>query len=96
MASKIKIKVIDKESNFRLWLPAIPFWLITFLSSLALKFKPIILKNADDLDEDSKMLFEVLDSNIIKQFIYELKANGKFDLVDISAGDGTTVKISIL
>lgn len=50
MASKIKISVVDKESNFRLWLPPIPFWLITSLTSIALRFAPRIIKDTGDED----------------------------------------------
>lgn len=98
MASKIKIriKVIDDENNFRLWLPAIPFWLITSLTSLALKFKPMILENINNLGDDGRMFLEQLDSRMIKEFIREFKRYGKFNLVDISTGNGTEVKISII
>lgn len=95
MASKIKIRVVDKKSNFKLWLPAIPFWLIASLSSLGLKFKHIIIKDIDHSDEDIKLFSELLDSGVIKDLINELKANGKFDLIDLSTGDGTMVKISV-
>ena len=95
MASKIKIRVVDKKSDFKLWLPAIPFWLIISLSSLGLKFKDTIVKNIDDSDEGIKLFSELLDSGIIKDLINELKANGKFDLIDLSTGDGTIVKISV-
>lgn len=93
---KIKIKVVDENKKFRLWLPAIPFWLITSLSSLALRFKPMILRNTHDIDEDSRLLLEALDSGMIKELINELRANGRFHLVDLSTGDGTEVKISIV
>lgn len=98
MASKIKIniKVMDDEKNFRLWLPAIPFWLITSLSSLALKFKPMILRKIPDLNEEAKVFLNQLDSKMIKELIRELRKYGKFHLVDISTGDGTEVKISIV
>lgn len=96
LASRIKIRVIDEKSNFRLWLPTIPFWLITSFSSLALKFKPTMIRKIGDSDEDTKVFLEALDSRMIKELIHELKANGKFDLVDLSTGDGTIVKISVL
>jgi hypothetical protein len=95
MASKIKIRVVDKKSNFKLWLPAIPFWLIVSLSSLTLKFKHIIIKDTDHSDKDIKLILELLDSGIIKDLINELKGNGKFDLIDLFTGDGTMVKISV-
>ncbi|WMM24698.1 hypothetical protein RBU61_17490 [Tissierella sp. MB52-C2] len=96
MAPKIKIRVVDKKSNFKLWLPAIPFWLIVSLSSLALKFKDVIVKNIDGSDEGIKLVLELLDSEIIKDLINELKGNGKFDLIDLFTGDGTMVKISVI
>lgn len=96
LASKIKIRVVDEKNNFRLRLPSIPFWLITSSLSLALRFKPVIMRNINDSDEDTKALLEILDSGMIKDLIHELKANGKFDLVDLSTGDGTIVRVSIL
>ena len=95
-ASKIKIIVIDKKSNYNLRLPAIPFWLISFLGSTGMKFKSIALKNSDSLDEYSKRFLEELDSRDIRDLIKELKKHGPFDLIDVSTGDGTIVKISIL
>ncbi len=96
MASRIKIKVVDNENNFKLRLPAIPFWLITSLSSLVLRFKPIIINNVANLDEEGKFFLEQMDRKVIKELINELKRNGRFDLVDVSTGNGTMVKISIL
>ncbi len=96
MASRIKIKVVDTKSDFRLRLPSIPFWLIIFLSSIALKFKNVALRNINDLDDNAKFFLKQLDNRMIKDLIYELKSHGKFDLVDLSTGDGTMVKISIL
>lgn len=96
MASKIKIKVIHNESNFKLRLPGIPFWLIIVLCSIALKFKDVAIRNMNNLDEDSKFFLNQLDSKVIRDLIRELRLHGKFDLVDVSTGDGTMVKISIL
>ncbi|WP_313755912.1 hypothetical protein [Tissierella sp.] len=95
LASKIKIKIVDKNSNFKLWIPSIPFWLITFLSHITLKFKNIAIRDVDYPDDDIKFFLKQLDNKMIKNVIYELKSYGKFDLVDISTGDGTIVKISI-
>lgn len=96
MATRIKIKVIDKKNNLYLKLPGIPLWLISSLSNLALMCKPIALKYADDLDEELKKILQEIDHNTIRELIDTLKMNGQFDLVDISTGDGTEVKISIL
>lgn len=95
LASKIKIRIVDKSSNFKLWIPSIPFWLITFLSHITLKFKDITLRNGNYLDDDIKLSLKQLDNKTIKDLISELKSYGKFDLIDISTGDGTIVKISI-
>lgn len=98
MASRIKIKirVVDEDKDFKIWLPAIPFWVITSLSSIALRFKSRILKNASNLDEDSRKFLDVLDSGMIRQLFEELKMLEKFDLVDLSTGSGTKIKISVL
>ncbi|CAK7048373.1 hypothetical protein CIW83_00085 [Tissierella sp. P1] len=96
MTSRIKIKVVDMKSNFRLRLPSIPFWFITVLFSIALKFKDRAIINMDDLDNDAKFFLEQLDYRMLKDLIYELKSQSSFDLVDISTGDGTMVKISII
>ena len=96
MATRLKIKVIDKEKNLDLRLPSIPFWLITSLCSLAFTFKPFLLKYADDLDEEAKAILKELDYKSIKEVFDVLKSNCQFDMVDISSGDGTEVKISIL
>ena len=95
LASKIKIRIVDKNSNFKLWIPSIPFWLITFLSHIILKFKDIAIKNVNYLDDDITFSLKQLNSKMVRDLIYELKSYGKFDLIDISTGDGTIVKISI-
>lgn len=96
MANRIKIKVIDNKSNFRLRLPSIPFWIIITLVNFAFLFKPVFLKYAGDLDEDAKFILKELDSKSVNELFNTLRSCGRFDLVDISTGDGTEVKISIL
>lgn len=54
------------------------------------------MKYADDLDEEAKAILKELDYKSIKEVFDVLKSNGQFDMVDISSGDGTEVKISIL
>jgi hypothetical protein len=95
-ASKIKITVVDKNNNYNLRLPAIPLWLLSFLGSIGMRFKSIALKNSDNLDQYSKKFLEELNSKDVKKLIKELKRYGPFDLIDVSTGDGTIVKISIL
>lgn len=96
MARRIKIKVIDKDKDLNLRLPSIPFWLITSMCSLAFTFKPFLLKYVDDLDEEARAVLKELDYKSIKEVFDILRSNGQFDLVDISSGDGTEVKVSIL
>lgn len=92
-SSKIKIIIKDKDTNLRL--PAMPFWLISSLISFALMFRPLIIKS-DSVDERTKFIFKNLEKKMIKEIINELKLYGPFDLVDISKGTQTKVKISIL
>ena len=94
-ASKIKIIVIDPKNNFRLRLPAINLGFLSFIASSALLFKPFILKNAE-FDDESINVIDAIDRDMIKEILDELKSFGPFDLVDISTGDGTQIKISTL
>ncbi|NLY86160.1 MAG: hypothetical protein GX077_07400 [Tissierellia bacterium] len=96
MATRIKIKVIDKNNNLNIRLPGIPFWLISSLCNFAFLLKSIILKHADDLDEETRAILNELDYKSIKEIFDVLRSYEQFDLVDISSGDGTEVKISIL
>lgn len=96
MATRIKVTVIDKKENVNLRLPGIPFWIISSLFNLALLFKPLVLKYADDLDEQARFALEELDYGTIKEIFDVLRSYEKFDLVDMSNGEGTQVKISIL
>ena len=57
--------------------------------------KPIILKYAE-LDENIKNIIQKIDRSMIDELLRELKSIGPLDLVDVSTGDGTKVKISTL
>lgn len=92
-SSKIKIIVIDKDTNIKL--PGMPFWLISSLVSFAFIFKPLLIR-ANSIDDETKIILQKLDKIMVKEIINELKFYGPFDLVDISQADGTRVKISIL
>nr|WP_300005521.1 hypothetical protein [Tissierella sp.] len=92
-SSKIKIIIKDKDTNLRL--PAMPFWFISSLISFALMFKPLIVKS-DSVDERTRFIFENLEKEMIREIINELKLYGPFELVEISKGTQTKVKISIL
>jgi len=96
LANRIKIRVIDKKKNINLRLPSIPFWLINSLCNFAFLLKPIILKYADDLDEEARVVLEELDYKSIKEIFDVFRSYEQFDLVDLSTADGTEVKISIL
>lgn len=99
MASKIKIKVFESESNKKINLPAIPFWLLSIMTSIGLGTKRFWL-NAENISKEQVDFFENLDNKEVKKFIKEirkeLKSHKKFDLVDIKTGSGTSIKISIL
>ena len=92
-ARKIKVIVIDPKSDKKIRIPAMHFGFISFIVSLALLFKPLVLRNSK-LDDDTINIINAID--MIKEIINEFKSFGPFDLVDISTGDGTKVKISIL
>ncbi|MFA5577257.1 MAG: hypothetical protein WCZ27_09570 [Tissierellaceae bacterium] len=96
MANRIKIKVIDSKSNFRLRLPSIPFWLIISMINLAFLFKPLVLRHLDGLDQGTRVALDKFDSESIRELFDGLRRCGRFDLLDLSTGDGTEVKISIL
>lgn len=93
-ATKLKISIVDEGKHINI--PGIPFWLISFLVDLGLGLSSIVLKFIKDIDEDTKMILNSIDRKDIKLLIRELKNYGPFDLVDISEGDGTEVRISIL
>lgn len=94
-ASKIKITVIDPENDKKVRIPAIYFGFISFMASSALLFKPLILKNRP-LDDEAIKVIDLIDREMIREILDELKSYGPFDLVDISSDDGTKVKISTL
>lgn len=93
-ARKIKISIVDEGKHINI--PGIPFWLINFLVDLGLGLGSIAIKFAKDIDEDAKKILNAIDRKDIKLLIRELKNNGPFDLVKVSEGHGTKVKISIL
>lgn len=93
-ARRIKISIIDQGKAINI--PAIPFWLINFLVDLGFGIASITLKFVKSIDEDVKKALSLIDRRDLKLLIKELKKYGLFDLVDISEGDRTRVKISIL
>ncbi|MDR7869808.1 MAG: hypothetical protein RIN55_03050 [Tissierellaceae bacterium] len=94
-ASKIKIVVIDPESDLNLHLPAVRFGFLSFMASSALLFKPFMLRN-NELNDNAFNVINKFDKEMIKEIIRELKSIGPLDLVDISTGNGTQIKISTL
>ena len=94
-ASKIKIIVIDPKNNFRLRLPALHFSIISFMASSALLFRPFILNNSP-LDDKAMNVIHMIDRKMISEILDEFKSIGPFELIDISTGDGTQVKIYTL
>lgn len=95
-ASKLKIKIKDRDSNKRINIPGIPFWLITSLGSLGLTVTKLVANKSDTLDDETKQYLKILDEINIKELLGELKNYGPFDLVNVFEEDGDEVKISIL
>lgn len=95
-ASKLKIKIKDSDSNKKINLPGIPFWLITSLGSLGLTITKFTINKSDTLDDETKHYLKVLDELNLKELLGQLKNYGTFDLVDILEEDGDEVKISII
>lgn len=93
-ASKLKIIVKDESQNLRL--PAIPFWLLDLLIGMGLGLGTITLKFIKDIDDDTRLILESINSKDLRKIINELKRHGPFEMVDIKDGNNTTVKISIL
>jgi len=93
-AKKIKISITDKEKHINI--PAIPFCIISFLVDLGFGIGAIAVKFMKDMDEDLKEALNLIDKRDIKLLINELKKYGPFDLVNISEGNRTRVRISIL
>lgn len=93
-ATKLKISIVDEGRYINI--PGIPFWLISFLVNLGLGIGSIALKFVKDMDEDTIRILDSIDRKDIKLLIKELKSYGPFDLVNVSEGNGTKVRISIL
>ncbi|NMB07424.1 MAG: hypothetical protein GX981_03410 [Tissierellia bacterium] len=93
---KIKIHIVDKSEDTNIKIPAIPFWLINFLISLGLGLGSIAARFVDDIDEDLKMILEIIDSKDLKIITNELRKHGPFNMVEIKEGDNTEINIRIL
>lgn len=94
---KIKVFIYDSEDDRTIKLPAIPFGLITSLSSFALWISSIALKNSKELDNDSKKAIEVLKDVDVKEVLNALRNCPPCELVNVYDGeDGDEVIISIL
>lgn len=91
-AKKIKILIIDGDSNKKISLPGIPFSLIKFLGKLGLVIAPLAIRYADS---EAKEALEIIKEIDFKEFVEVLKNHGKFDLVDIS-NEEDVVKISVI
>jgi hypothetical protein len=94
-ASKLKIIVVDKKENQSIRIPAIPFWLLSFLGSMGLGIGSIALRFSKNLDEYPKEALKAINSKDLRKILKEIKKYGPFDLVDVDDGDGTIVKISV-
>lgn len=55
-----------------------------------------MILNNNKLDDEAISAIDVIDKQMIKEIMKELRSHGPFDLVDVSSGDGTRVKVSIL
>ncbi|MTI70287.1 MAG: hypothetical protein FH751_08555 [Firmicutes bacterium] len=94
-SSKIKIQIINEETNINL--PAIPFWLALSLGNLGTKLGSWDLKYNNDKDDDTKKYIEVLNELDLKEVFKTLEKLEPFELVDISSNNNKEiVKISIL
>lgn len=95
MARKIKIKIKDSDSNTKINLPPIHFWLASGFINLAISTKSLWLNPDSDMDFFENINKKEIKS-LFKELKYELKNYDAFDLVDISVDKGTEIKISIL
>lgn len=93
-ASKIKIHVVDKDTNIRI--PGIPFWLINSMISLGFGLGNLVSRFSTDIDEDLKVILDNISSKDVKMIINELKKHGPYNLVDIKDGEDTKILIKIM
>ncbi|WP_069650977.1 hypothetical protein [Caloranaerobacter ferrireducens] len=92
-ASKIKITIID-ESEHKIKIPAIPFWMIELLINIGLKLITITSKYSKHLDDDTLKHIKVLKDIDLNEIFKVLRMHEPFNLVDVEdEKSGTKVKI---
>lgn len=95
-ASKIKITIID-ESEHKIKIPAIPFWMIELLINIGLKLTTIASKYSKRLDDDTLRHIEALKDIDLNEIFKVLRMHEPFDLIDIKdEKNGSKVKITTL
>ncbi len=95
-ASKIKITVIEKSSNTSIKLPGIHFSFLNLLANTGISITKIIARRGKEVDEDFKMMIDVLEEIELKTIFNELRNCGPFDFVHVQEGKDTDIRIRIL
>lgn len=85
----MKIKIIDKEKNFSLWLPT-----RLFLNGFSASLFPLFINGK--LKKHKSRISGSICRKFVREF-YKVRKNfgGKLELVEVKAADGTFVKITL-
>jgi len=85
----MKIRIIDKQKNFSLWLPT-----RLFLNQFSASLFPLFIKQK--LKKHKIRISGSICRKFVREF-YKVRKNfgGKLELVEVRAADGTFVKITI-
>ncbi|KPU26569.1 hypothetical protein TR13x_09490 [Caloranaerobacter sp. TR13] len=95
-ASKIKITIID-ESEHKIKIPAIPFWMIELLVNIGLKLITITSKYSKHLDDDTLKHIKALKDIDLNEIFKVLRMHEPFNLVDVEdEKSGSKIKIITL